>query len=947
MAALEHRVITGILRERDMSAAISAGLVPDEFKDGESRQIYKFIYRWWHSAKTAKTVPTVAAVRKKWPSFEPTARNEDEDGALKSLIHELRMRSHESDIRGLAEYFMELVEEDPEAAIGPLKRRLDDLDYRMGGGAPTSMLGIVEHALQHYEDAQHGDIYGVPWPWEPLTQDTLGKLPEQFVVFYGRMKSMKCVVEGQRIMMSNGALVPIEEVPEETSVPSYTDKSGRIRTAKAKRVTSGTKDCVEVTTQSGLRLSTSTEHLYMVPGGGYERICDLEPGDYVATARTVPEWKPDPDSIIPENANLLGLLVGDGNYTRTEVQFTTADEQVLAALWSHVRRFWGCSINTCTRPIEYRIVGEGKGHSNPILNLLRNEGIHGQKSSQKRVPVRLFSSSIDAIEEFLAGYLDTDGTVGDKFVAWSSSSRELLLDVQHLLMRFGVRGRLKQVVTNYGTAAYQLYVYSKENATVLDKRIGPRLHLEYKREALSRLANRDVKGKRNVDAIPETVELLDTILQEKGEHLWPRTGSSKYNKGKLFGQKGRISRQWLNTLAEAFDSDKLRHAANTEIIWERIDTIEPIGKRPCYDILIEDGQDPNFVVEGLIVHNTWLLLYCAVMDYLLYDQRVIIWSREMDERQLSLRIASILCGVDYQLLKKGRLPPRITKKTIDTLKKIERDRLKSAANTDLTDAANTADIIILSGPNAPKTIDELRGALHTYQPSVLYVDSFYHLHTERVSSNTRWVQIAALAEDLKLMAIDFQIPLIGTTQANREGEKKMGSDLTEVADADNIAREADLIIRVIKRKGRPLYEEEYEVAAEQAEKEEADVEKKARKPKLKLRSRRKKKKKKKKKSGPREDNSPRVGAEIALILGGNRDGVLEAFTIHAIPGYNFKVIDASFSSSEVKRWVEEDNKKMQKEQKGEQVQQFSPKTFKGTRDKSEAMDREWKSKEKR
>lgn len=509
MAALEHRVLTGILRDRDVAPALSAGLVAKEFKDAEARQIYQYIYRWWHNAATYKTVPSVAAIRKRWPSFEPTAWDEDEDGSLKSLIYELKMRAFETDIRGLAQFFMDLVEEDPENAIDPLKKRLDDLAYRIDGGTFMNMGGIVETTLQHYEGAQSGETYGTPWPWEPLNQDTMGKHPGDFNVFYGRMKSMK----------------------------------------------------------------------------------------------------------------------------------------------------------------------------------------------------------------------------------------------------------------------------------------------------------------------------------------------------------------------------------------------------------------------------TWLMLYCAATDFLLYNQRVLIWSREMDERKIAVRLASIICGVDYQLLKKGRLPPKLQQRTIKILKDYESSRAAHADEVDLSDPGNAADIIILAGPGAPKTTGELRGALYTYQASALYADSFYHLRSDREGGNQRWQQVAAVAEDLKAMAQDFQIPVTGSGQANRSGEKNMGKDLTEVADADNIAREADLIMRVIKRKGRPLHEKEYESG---------DALRNTVPPRKKIRLR-----VSKKKSGPkrpvREDNTPRVGAELAIILGGNREGVLEAFTVHAVPGYNFKVIETSFSSEEVKKWVEEDNKKMMEEEKAAQPDKFSAKTFRGMR----------------
>jgi hypothetical protein len=261
------------------------------------------------------------------------------------------------------------------------------------------------------------------------------------------------------------------------------------------------------------------------------------------------------------------------------------------------------------------------------------------------------------------------------------------------------------------------------------------------------------------------------------------------------------------------------------------------------------------------------------------------------------------------------------KKAFDTLDKLEAQHTLKNTVVDIGDPSNSSEIIILAGFGSPKTTGELRGALYTYQATVLYADSFYHLRSERDGSSQRWQQVAAVTEDLKMMAQDFKIPVVGTAQANRSGEKNMGKDLTEVADADNIAREADLIVRIIKRKGRPLHEEEYEAYKESI---------RASTPKRKKIRLRVPKRKKVIDPPIPEDKTPRVGAELALILGGNREGVLEAFTMHATPGYNFKVIDASFSSEEVKKWVEEDNKKMIEEEKGKQTEaKCSESTFRG------------------
>ena len=133
----------------------------------------------------------------------------------------------------------------------------------------------------------------------------------------------------------------------------------------------------------------------------------------------------------------------------------------------------------------------------------------------------------------------------------------------------------------------------------------------------------------------------------------------------------------------------------------------------------------------------------------------------------------------------------------------------------------------------------------------------------------------------------------------------------DVADSDVIAREADLIIRIIKRKGHPLQEEEYE---SQLAKHRMKV---AKLPRIQIRRDDKYYVPSKAMQKPEESDPVRVGAEIMLIMGGNREGVLDAFTIHAVPGYNFKMINANFSTEEVKQWVSEDDEEATKGAEGE------------------------------
>jgi len=184
------------------------------------------------------------------------------------------------------------------------------------------------------------------------------------------------------------------------------------------------------------------------------------------------------------------------------------------------------------------------------------------------------------------------------------------------------------------------------------------------------------------------------------------------------------------------------------------------------------------------------------------------------------------------------------------------------------------------------------------------------------------------------MAEDEGFPIVAVHQANRLGEKTHGNTMADMSDSDVIAREADLIIRVIKRRGKELYEDDYEVEKEKDKA--APVAPVIKTPSIKFGPKIKLPKKVETVVPPSDidddddDDAPRVGAELALVLPGNREGILDAFTISAIPGYNFDFISSDYSLEEIETWVKQDEsvKPNKAASKRPEKPQFTVKSFK-------------------
>jgi replicative DNA helicase len=766
MSNLEYRILTKILKEGTLHPALVAGLKEDYFEDIESRQIWRFFNQHWYNQNTFRTIPTLESIQRKWPSFQPTGEGRE---ALTALIEDLRSRSLDLDAKRIAAEFEELVTFDTSCdAIRKMRDKINELLSKAEKSEEYTIKDVVKYAKEHYANAKSGAVYGIPWPWDCLTHDTLGKRKGNLIVFYARMKSMKCVCAGQKIMTPSGLLEPIEKLDEVTWVPSYTASNGKIRVAKARRVVSGVKECVEVKTESGLKLRTSEDHLYMTPGGKYKRIRHLKPGNYVATSRRLPDW--------------------------TVTKTLSCDYA-----------FW---------------FGRNHQYKQDVLRCL-------------------FSSDRYTIAQYLLGLMDVDASMSERRAVWVMPHEELAYDIQHFLMRFGVRGYIEN-----GKNEFRVVVRQCCQLGGLVRYITDTPWVKAEREFL--------------------LSLMDLVSLQSSDP------SSEKDRG-----------------------------PDDDIIWERIESITSIGEVPCYDICIEDGQDPNFVVEGFIVHNTWLTLHCAVHDYMVNNCRVLIWSREMSKEDLCLRVASLMARVDYQLFKKGRLPPRKEKEMFDVLQTLL-DQEDDLDGKEMREGASKGrrHMLLLAGRNVPKDTASLQVVIDKYQPSIVYLDSFYHMDPTGASNKMqRWERLAKLSEIIKAMAQDNDIPFVAVHQANRLGEKTHGNTLADLADTDVLGREADLIMRILKRRGKELYEDEYEVVKDNPEPVAPSPRVFRKKgPEIVLESR----------APTTEDDAPRVGAELAIVLGGNREGVLEALTVHAVPGYNFSLISSDYSTQEISQWLKED-----------------------------------------
>ncbi|NBE84343.1 Holliday junction branch migration DNA helicase RuvB [Micromonospora sp. NEAU-HG-1] len=202
----------------------------------------------------------------------------------------------------------------------------------------------------------------------------------------------------------------------------------------------GELDSVRIRTTSGRAVIAAPDHPFWTPDG-WLKAGDLTERDFLANV-LCPDLIADGTAALDEY-KLAGYLIGDG-CTSNHVTFTGGDESVLADFRSVCDRL-GHPHNT--RP------------NSPRSSLIRVSGLrpwlaeHGlldKTAWLKRVPEFVHRGDAWQVGAFLGAYFACDGTVSrrgqgryDLIVEYYSVSRELLADVQHLLLRLGIQSHLK------------------------------------------------------------------------------------------------------------------------------------------------------------------------------------------------------------------------------------------------------------------------------------------------------------------------------------------------------------------------------------------------------------------------------------------------------------------------------------------------------------------------
>lgn len=205
---------------------------------------------------------------------------------------------------------------------------------------------------------------------------------------------------------------------------------------------------------------------------------------------------------------------------------------------------------------------------------------------------------------------------------------------------------------------------------------------------------------------------------------------------------------------------------------------------------ITDGGLPkktlNVALAGTGVGKSLFMCHCASYN-LMSGYNVLYITLEMSEEKIAERIDANLMNISIQDLKE------LPKDSYD--KKMSRIKNKATGKLIVKEYPTSC----AGAANFRHLMNELK-LKKNFIPDILYVDYLNICSSSRIKAGSNvnsYTYIKAIAEELRGLAVEFNIPLITATQTNRSGYSNSDVELTDTSESFGLPATADFMFALI------------------------------------------------------------------------------------------------------------------------------------------------------
>ncbi len=283
---------------------------------------------------------------------------------------------------------------------------------------------------------------------------------------------------------------------------------------------------------------------------------------------------------------LMGLWLADGCYDKDSVIISVVDEYTRSIVYRLAQKF---NLNVNMHSDGFSLMLNSQNFQFLMQKILKLGG----DAYTKEIPNWIFDLSREQIASLLKGIYSGDGYKAEAEVGLSLTSKNLINDVQTLLLYFGIISRINRM--NKRDKTYSCRISSIKSLKPFLENIGflQEDRMQWLREFCNRKSTHDV-----TDVIP--------FSKEFKEHLV--TLIPKFNKHDYVKRNNNIGRGKLSQIVNRFDGgneiiEKLNILANSDIFWDEVADIKSYKISDyVYDFSVPVFE--NFVCENIVAHNT-------------------------------------------------------------------------------------------------------------------------------------------------------------------------------------------------------------------------------------------------------------------------------------------------------------------------------------------------------
>lgn len=269
---------------------------------------------------------------------------------------------------------------------------------------------------------------------------------------------------GDTRVATEGGLVRIDELAQTDNIPNVVTSrtpvgdEGTDLTVPTNALCTGVKPVVAINLSNGMTVRSTPDHLYWTANGEYVQARDLvgcsielNPLQFntTITSNIMPCSAFDDEQMqrfgsinwTDDIAFILGVMTGDGWMTGNKIGiiFGKKDVDSLNRVTTILSN-WGYNPTIVVDDHQSTTIYV---HSKALTNLFRDLGFVQCRAGEKRVPSAVFTAGRQYVSAFLDGLFGADGSVisstnSNRWISLCSKSKDLLNDVQQLLMMYGI-----------------------------------------------------------------------------------------------------------------------------------------------------------------------------------------------------------------------------------------------------------------------------------------------------------------------------------------------------------------------------------------------------------------------------------------------------------------------------------------------------------------------------